>query len=185
MSTDRPFNLADAAKYGLYGGIAAVLIALVGMVEAFSKREIIADIISMAQVLLLSVAFVAAYFAANKAQATNRRITLAAGILAGAVVAFLLALLALSIEPLNLRAMFVNATPALVKLLMPFNQTGLVGAALLVGFGALAGLLGAAVTYLPPRPRSALLISLVTVILVALLEDVLVAVGEFVEEFLP
>ena len=46
MSTDRPFNLADAAKYGLYGGIAAVLIALVGMVEAFSKREIIADKLS-------------------------------------------------------------------------------------------------------------------------------------------
>jgi len=176
MSTDRPFSLADAAKYGLYGGIAALLIALVGMAEAFSKREIIADVVSMAQVMLLGVAFVVALFAAGKAQQTNRGITVPVGIIAGAVVTLLLALLALSIEPLNLRAMFVNATPALVKLLMPFNQTGLAGAALLVGFGALMGLLAAAVTYLPVRLRSALLISLITVILVALLEDVLVVV---------
>ena len=176
MSTDRPFSLADAARLGLFGGIAAVLISLVGMAEAFSKREIIADVITMAQVMLLGVAFVAALFAANKAQSTNRRITLPAGIVAGAIVTLLLALLALLIEPLNLRQMFVNATPALVKLLMPFGQTGLAGAAILVGLGALMGLLAAAVTYLPARPRNALLIGLVAVILFALLEDVLVVV---------
>ena len=134
MSTDRPFSLADAARFGLYGGIAAVLIALVGMAEAFSKREIIADVVSMAQVMLLGIAFVVALFAAGKAQSSNRRIIIPAGLIAGAIVTLLLALLALIIQPLNLRAMFVNATPALVKLLMPFNQTGLVGAALLVGF---------------------------------------------------
>jgi branched-chain amino acid transport system permease protein len=153
-----------------------VLIALVGMAEAFSKREIIADVVSMAQVMLLGVAFVAALFAANKAQSTNRRITLPAGIVAGAIVTLLLALLALAIEPLHLREMFVNATPALVKLLLPFEQTGLTGAALLVGLGALMGLLAAAITYLPGKLRSALLISVVAVVLFALLEDVLVVV---------
>ena len=67
MSTDRPFSLADAAKFGLFAGIAGVLIALVGMLEAFAKRMIIADVISMAQVMMISVAFVGALFAAGDA----------------------------------------------------------------------------------------------------------------------
>lgn len=176
MSTDRPFSLVDAARFGLFGGIAAILIALVGMIEAFAKRDIITDVISMAQVMLLAVAFVSAYFAANRAQSTNRGITLVVGIIAGAVVGLLLGLLAVSIEPLHLREIFVNATKPLVKLLMPFDTTGLVGAALLVGIGAVTGLVAAALSYLPKQPRNALLISVVAVILIALLEDVLVVV---------
>ncbi len=139
MSTERPFNLVDAAKYGAYAGIAAVLIALVGMIEAFSKRMIIADVISMAQVMLLAVAFVGAMFAASKAQRTNRRISVPAGLIAGAVTALFVAVLALSIVPLHLRNIFVNATPQLEKLLMPLDLTGITGAAVLVGFGALTG----------------------------------------------
>ena len=176
MSTDRPFSLADAAKFGLFAGIAGVLIALVGMLEAFAKRMIIADVISMAQVMMLSVAFVGALFAASKSQHSNRRIVIPAGIIAGAVTAFCLALLALLIVPLHLRDIFVNATPQLVKLIMPFNLTGIAGAAVLVGLGALTGLVASAVTYLPPAWRNSLLISLSAVILIALLEDVFVVV---------
>ncbi|MFN8466841.1 MAG: branched-chain amino acid ABC transporter permease [Caldilineaceae bacterium] len=176
MSTDRPFSLADAAKFGLFAGIAGVLIALVGMLEAFAKRMIIADVISMAQVMMLAVAFVGALFAASKSQHSNRRIVIPAGILAGAVTALCLAVLALLIVPLHLRDIFVNATPQLVKLLMPFNLTGIAGAAVLVGLGALTGLVAAAVTYLPPVWRNSLLISLSAVILIALLEDVFVVI---------
>jgi branched-chain amino acid transport system permease protein len=185
MSTDRPFSLVDAAKFGLFAGIAGVLIALVGMLEAFAKRMIIADVISMAQVMMLAVAFVGALFAASRAQHGNRTITLPAGIIAGSVTAFCLAVLALIIIPFHLRDFFVNATPQLVKLLMPFNLTGIAGAAALVGLGALTGLIAAAVTYLPPVWRNSLLIGLSAVILIALLEDVLVVVvpkniGKFV-----
>ncbi len=187
MSIDRPFRLTDAVLYGLYGGIAALLIALVGMAEAFSKREIIADVISMAQVMLMGVAFVAALFAANKAQSSHRSITVASGIIAGAMVGLLLALLALAIEPLNMRAMFVNANRQLVALLLPFDQTPIIGGVILVGVGALMGLAAAAITYLPSLLRRSLLISLVGVVLIALLEDVLVVVlpkniGRFVYE---
>jgi hypothetical protein len=176
MTTERPFSLADAAKYGAYAGIAAVLIALVGMIEAFSKRMIIADVISMAQVMLLAVAFVGAMFAASKAQRTNRGIALPAGIVAGAITALFVAVLALSIVPLNLRNIFVNATPQLVKLLLPFDLTGLTGAAVLIGLGALTGLVAAAISYLPASWRNSLLISVGAVILLALLEDVFVAI---------
>ena len=71
MHTERPFSMTDAAKLGLYGGIAAILIALVGMVDAFAKKDIIADVVSMSQVLLGAMAFTPAYFAASRAQRTR------------------------------------------------------------------------------------------------------------------
>jgi branched-chain amino acid transport system permease protein len=187
MSTDRPFSLLDAAKLGAFGGIASVLIALVGMAEAFSERMIIADFLSMAQVMLISISFIAGLFAANKAQSSNRKIVIPAGLVAGAVAALFVAVLALIIEPLHLREIFVNATPQLVKLLLPFGLTGIIGAAVLVGLGAGVGVIAAAVTYLPSALRSALLISLSALILIALLEDVLIAVlprnfGRFIYE---
>ena len=67
MHTERPFSMTDAAKLGLYGGIAAILIALVGMVDAFAKKDIIADVVSLSQVLLGAMAFTPAYFAARRA----------------------------------------------------------------------------------------------------------------------
>ena len=38
-------------KIGVIGGVIALLIALVGMVESFNRRDIIAEIISMGHVL--------------------------------------------------------------------------------------------------------------------------------------
>jgi branched-chain amino acid transport system permease protein len=185
MQTEKRFTLAGAARFGLFGGIAAILIALVGMVEAFSKSDIIAGVISMSQVILMAMAFVAAYFSATRAQRTNRGVTIPAGLVAGAVVGLLIGLLALAIVPLNLREVFVNATKQLADLLMPGETEGIVGAALLVVIGAVVGLVAALVTYIPRLLRSSILISVVAVILIGLLEDVLVvvlpkSVGKFI-----
>ncbi|MBK8800290.1 MAG: hypothetical protein IPM07_30090 [Anaerolineales bacterium] len=112
MRTERPFTLVDAAKLGLYGGIAAVLISLIGMVDAFAKKDIIAGVISMSQVLLGVLAFTPALFAATRALRNGGKGgALVAGAVAGAVVALLVALLALSIAPLNLRAVFCQRHP--------------------------------------------------------------------------
>ncbi len=186
MSTDRPFSLADAVKFGLFAGIAGVLIALVGMLEAFSKAH---DHRRRHQHgagndagcrLCRGRCLLPAKHSALIAGSLSP-----AGMIAGAVTALCLAVLALLIVPLHLRDIFVNATPQLVKLLMPFDLTGIAGAAVLVGLGALTGLVAAAVTYLPPVWRNSLLISLSAVILIALLEDVFVVVvpknvGKFV-----
>ena len=43
-------------RLGLIGGVSLVLLSLIGIVEAFSQREIISDVISMGQCLLLFVA---------------------------------------------------------------------------------------------------------------------------------
>ncbi|MBE2239166.1 MAG: leucine/isoleucine/valine transporter permease subunit [Caldilineaceae bacterium] len=173
MRTERPFTLVDAAKLGLYGGIAAVLISLVGMVDAFAKKDIIAGVVSMSQVLLGAMAFTPALFAATRALRNGGKGgALAAGAVAGAVAALLVALLALSIAPLNLRAIFVNATPKLVNELLPVGSEGLMGATILVVAGIVVGLLAALLTWLPATLRRSTLISLGAVTLIALLKDV-------------
>ena len=47
--------LEQGIKIGLIGGVSAVLLALIGMVEAFSQRDIISNVISMGHTLLLLV----------------------------------------------------------------------------------------------------------------------------------
>ena len=186
MHTERPFSMADAAKLGLYGGIAAILIALVGMVDAFAKKDIIADVVSMSQVLLGAMAFTPAYFAASRAQRTRGKGgALAAGALAGAIAALMVALLALSIVPLNLRAVFVNATPKLVTELLPAGTEGIMGAAILVVAGIGVGLFAALLTWLPVKLRRSTLISIVSVTLIALLADVFsVIIPKSVDKFI-
>ena len=42
-------------KTGIIGGVIALIIALVGMVESFHRRDIVAEVITMGQILLLIV----------------------------------------------------------------------------------------------------------------------------------
>lgn len=176
MKSDRPFTLLDAARLGLFGGIAAILISLVGMTKAFSKTDIITDVITMAHVLTYGVGFAAAWAAVGRIAKSKRALVLPAAIITGAVVMLLLALLALLLESVNLRAIFLNATKELAALLLPGEKGGVTGALLLVAVGAVVGLAAGLITYLPNKVRGATLGSIVVVALAALLRDVLVPI---------
>jgi hypothetical protein len=56
----------QALKIGLLGGVAGVLLALIGMVETFSQRDIISNVISMGRTLLLMVAVCSGAVAARQ-----------------------------------------------------------------------------------------------------------------------
>src|SRR3990172_13408693 len=66
MKKEIEFRSRNAIRVGLVGGATALLIALVGMVEAFADRYIITGVISMGKVLLFSSAFVVGYYAAGR-----------------------------------------------------------------------------------------------------------------------
>ena len=58
--------MKQAIKIGLIGGVVEVLLALIGMIEAFSQRDIISHIISMGHTLLLLVVLFMGYLAAKR-----------------------------------------------------------------------------------------------------------------------
>lgn len=172
---ERPFRMIDAVKLGVYGGIAVMLIALIGMVQVFSTKGIIANRLTMAQVLIYGVIVAVALRAGGRAGA-QRRLRLPASMVAGSIAALLPALLALLMMQVNLRSVFLNATPQLADLLLPGADNGLLGALWLVLSGAGVGLVIGGIEFLPPLIRRSLITGVTAVVLIGLLQAVFVVI---------
>ncbi len=156
-------------RYGLIGGVTLVILSLIGMVEAFNQREIVADVISMGQTLLLAAAAFIAGLAAGRAGGGTRG--LFAGAVSGVVMTALLALLVLLGHAVNMRQVFINASPALFQTLI-FQQEELVpGIGLLLLSGLLTGAAAGLLVMVPGRARRVLITALSTVVMAGLLQD--------------
>ncbi len=183
-------DLVTSLRAGLVGGAAGLLICLVGMVEAFNGREIIAGVVSLGQALLLMVFFGAGYAAAKGSeraggggptdagepgarQAAGGRI--GRGALAGLVAAAVLCGLVVVGQQVNLRAMFIHASPALYEILT-FGRPGVLGLAMLAGVGAATGAVAGAALALPAGPRRVLGVATGAVLLVGMLSDQVVLI---------
>jgi branched-chain amino acid transport system permease protein len=163
-------------RLGLIGGASLVLLSLIGMVEAFNQREIISDVISMGQTLLLFTAMFIAYLAAKRGQERGQGQVFGSGISTGLIMAGMLALLVLLGHAINMRQVFINASPALFQILI-FQQEELwAGIGLLLLAGVLTGLSAGLLRILPNRIRRVLIIGICSVAIVGLLQDLIVPI---------
>lgn len=163
-----------AIRHGLIAGAVSLLMCLVGMVMQFSGRNIVSGIVTMGQILVIAPVVIYGYtIAARLGASPGKRVLLGAlsGVFSGVVLAALVGLG----QVINLRAMFVNASPALYGLLT-FGLGLLPGVGALLAFSALMGALGAALFLLPARPRSALIQALIWIIMLGLLRDLISSV---------
>jgi branched-chain amino acid transport system permease protein len=92
--------------------------------------------------------------------------------ISGAMVGLFLALLVLLGESVNLRSVFINASPGLFDLLT-FGQGLAVGSLLLLLSGALSGLFAGMLFFSPSLVRKVLITSLGSVIVVGVLQDLI------------
>src|SRR4030042_517409 len=102
---------------GLIGGIVLVLVSLIGMVEAFAQRDIVAEVVSMGHTLLGVGVLFFAFLAAKRATAPRPIPILVNGLLAGIIMGGALGLLVLLGHFIGLRSVFINASPLLFQLL--------------------------------------------------------------------
>ena len=109
-------------KIGLIGGIVAVLLSLIGMVEAFSQRDIVSNVISMGHTLLLLVAVFMGYLTAKRTTPAAPLWILVNSFISGLVIGGLLALLVIAGSLINLRKVFVNAMPILYELPVSYTH---------------------------------------------------------------
>lgn len=165
----------ETMRSALIGGAAALLLALVGMVESFRERFIINGWFNVGQVLFLVPIWYAIYTTLRRFPEENRKNTLLAAFVGGAVGSFPLVLLLLLGSVINLRAMFVNASPMLYRILT-FNQGLGLGIFLLIFVAALLGLTAGAMLQLPQRWRRALIQGLIWVFVVGLMRDLILTV---------
>ena len=160
-------------RLGLIGGACLVLLSLIGMVEAFNQREIISDVISMGQSLLLFTAMFIAYLAAASGRKRGLGQSISASIPAGLIMAGMLALLVLLGQTINMRQVFINASPVLFQILI-FQQEHLwAGIGLLLFAGVLTGLSAGLLRILPDRMRRVLMTGICSVAIVGLLQDLI------------
>ncbi len=164
--------LEQGIKIGLIGGVSAVLLALIGMVEAFSQRDIISNVISMGHTLLLLVAVVMGYLAAKRTTRTEPLWILVNSLISGLIVGGLLALFVILGSLINLRKVFIYAMPILYELLT-FKQGTQTGIFLLLGAGALSGVLAGLFFLSPKLIRRMLIIPLTGIVGAGVLQDML------------
>jgi branched-chain amino acid transport system permease protein len=162
--------LWTSVKLGLIGGAIAIFLCLIGMVEIFSKRDVIENIITLGHFVLLATAISIGYIAARRTSESLEKnqplFNLTAGLVAGFFTGLLLAFLVLFGNQVNLRAVFLNASPALYDLLT-FGR-GVSGVWLLPVLGVISGLAGAAFFLLPEVVRRPVIRGLLFLIFMAL-----------------
>lgn len=161
--------LWNAVKTGLLGSAIAIFICLVGMAEVFSKRAVIEGVMTLGQFVLLATMVSVGYIASRQTSGLlgqNRPVyNLSAGLVAGLLTGLLLALFVFIGYRVNLRAVFLNASPALYNLLT-FGK-GQSNIWLLPAISAVAGLIGGAFLLLPEFVRRPLTRSLLVMIFLA------------------
>jgi branched-chain amino acid transport system permease protein len=179
--------LWNAIKTGLIGGAVALFLCLIGMIEIFNKRDVIEDVITLGMFLLLATAFVIGFLAAQRTarifETSKPFHQLAAGLLASAATGLVLSLFVLAGLQVNIRAVFLNASPGLYELLT-FGR-GLEGVWMLPSLGAAAGLAGAGFGLLPTvlkRPLTqAILFMIFMALFSGLFRVVMINQGEKIE----
>ncbi len=163
-------TLRDCVRTGLIVGFVALFVALTGIVEDFSKQDIIGGVISLGHAVLLLIGVVAGYVATR---GREKRGYFGAGLVgagAGLLTAGGLVLFILIASHVNLRPVLVNATGSLIALLT-FEQSLIVGIALLLAVGAVLGALGGCLGQLSPAVRTPLLVGLAGMLLFGILQE--------------
>jgi branched-chain amino acid transport system permease protein len=166
----RPSGLSGVIRTGLIFGVIAVYLCLVGIVETFKGRWIISNALGLGWTLLLITGMAGGYFGARRTR------SMAAAVVAGGTVGLLtglaLAGLLLLGSVIDLRAMFVNASPGLYAVLA-FGRDPGGGVGMLLLTEVASGICGALLWLMPQGVRVTLLAGLSATLLLSLFQDLL------------
>ena len=170
MKKDTPSIWKQAGRYGLIAGGVAVLVSLVGLVEAFGDDYIITGLIAVGELILLFPLILGAnlFIRGNSGQSRASQFGMTA--LIGLVAGVLLTLLVILGSVTDMRVMFVNASSALFNILtrgVPLPLGALVPPLQCI----IAAWIGLSLTLIPERFRRPITIGLLSVIILGTLRD--------------
>jgi branched-chain amino acid transport system permease protein len=172
-SASAPVSLRDrwrrTVQIGLIGGAVAIYLCLVGIIPVFDTRPLIAGVISLGEAVLIGALAVPGAVAARSAQSA-REAVLKGGV-AGLMTGFALSFLVVFGQAVNLRGMFLHASPELYSMLT--LGMGTAGAWIPTVAGGVFGVAAGAFDRLPSRLRSPIVRGLLAVIIVGLFSGLL------------
>jgi branched-chain amino acid transport system permease protein len=154
-ATSNPWHLRALLRAGVLGGLISIYLCLVGIVPVFHDRPLVAGVVELGQAALL-IAFGAVGYLAGRGQLRISRFRpVVAGTAVGAITGTFLTGLILVGSVVDLRAVFLNASPELYALLT--NGQGTAWAWFPIVVGAFTGGLAGVLAGLPAGLRSLLL----------------------------
>ncbi len=168
-----PLNWKKIGQFGLVSGICIVYVCLVGMVETFHERDVVFEILSLGRALLVVIGIGFGYVVASKGTNGNIMNSLIGGIVGGLLSSLITTFLVVISQPLNMRNMFVNASPALNEILTFSQESQTMGLLILIGFIIIFHLLGAIIYPLPTFVKRFVLIGLGSVLIIGMLQELL------------
>jgi branched-chain amino acid transport system permease protein len=179
MDQETRFDWQSAVRMGVLGGIIALFVCLVGIVEASNATPIIAGVISLGQTLLLIILLFPAVLAARGVRSgqgnkPSRLWLIIGGALASLITSGMLALLVVIGNMIDLRAVLYNSSPALYDMLT-FGLGYPIGLVALLIVGTALGALTGLILSLDDRVRNALITGLGIVPVVSILWSALFA----------
>jgi branched-chain amino acid transport system permease protein len=171
-------------QYGFISGIGVLYVGLVGMVEIFHKRQVLlGDLpfgqepvtlsLSLGRSLLVLIGVGMGYFVASRLRGRPLGQVFLASVGVGLISSLITMLLILGTAPLNMRAMFVNASPALLDILLFSQEARAMGLLLLFIFLMALHSFGAAIYRLPELSRRVVVTGLSAVLIIGMLQELL------------
>jgi len=174
-------NWRTIVRFGLIGGVVALYLSVIGMVEAFSARNLVGTFITLGQILIVGGSFAAGLLTARKFKEKPRGTTILYGLAAGLFASVFLVILIFLANAVDLRFMFVSISPGLLEILT-FGQGQYLGSLLLVVLSAVMGGIGAGYLLLPQAIGKALASGVVVTLGVGMFsENVNQILNQFVE----
>ncbi|MBN2386016.1 MAG: hypothetical protein JXB85_03285 [Anaerolineales bacterium] len=167
MST-KDFDWKLVLRSGLLGGAIAILLSLIGIVTGFNETYIIYKVITFGELLVLGPILAFSFAALRRTSSSDSGVRFTTGALAGLTSGLVLLAFVGIGQVINLRAVFVNASPDLYAMLS-YNQSLPIGMLLRLLVSGLVGLIVAGFTLLPTRLKQALGQGLIYVILIGLM----------------
>ncbi|MFA5902905.1 MAG: hypothetical protein WC836_03155 [Desulfobacula sp.] len=162
-------------KIGAIGGVSGLTISLIGMVQMFGKRFIVADFLPMGVAIALILTILTAYLAAKKTSIPEKSIQLANSVISGLMTAGVLSLLVIIGRSIKLRTVFVEASPQLYNILTGGVQ-GAGGIMFLLGVGLLCGVFAGILVLLNDLWRKLIVNALATVFVLGLLQELIMPI---------
>jgi branched-chain amino acid transport system permease protein len=160
---------------GAVAGGATVFLVAIGFIEATARREVLTGLLSLSTVMLAILAVLTGVVAARPTRVAEPAApatgTLLSGAFAGLVTGVMLGAFAILADAVSLRGVFVNISPASITTIT-FDFGATTGAVLLAVASAVLGAVGAGLRLLPPLVRGMIVITLLTVVVLSVMEAV-------------
>jgi branched-chain amino acid transport system permease protein len=172
----RQVDVRRSVRVGLLGGLTAVFLSAVGMIESFDQAGPVIGPLSLGELLLFGVPFVFGLIAGQPppvlkgfTEPSRGTRNVVAGAVAGLLVGALMALFIVLVDAFDVRDVLTRVSPQLVEILT-YGQSLTVGILIGLVLDTMLGVAGGAFHLLGERWRGPLLRALLVVLMLGVLE---------------